>query len=196
MGKAATRRGRLFIVAAPSGAGKSTLCGALRRRFPDLGYSVSHTTRRPRGTEQNGVDYHFISEPEFQRGIKSDAWAEWAVVHGNHYGTSAALLNAMLTEGRDVLLDIDVQGADQLFRKFPHSVGIFIMPPDMETLRRRLMSRGTDAPDAIAGRLSIAEQEMARKNRFRHVLVNDDLDKAVDELCRIVARYRSGTNEN
>lgn len=190
MANAKQRRGRLFIIAAPSGAGKSTLCEALRRRFPDLGYSISHTTRPRRGSEQDGVDYHFISETEFKRRIEADAWAEWATVHGNLYGTSAEGLADMLTAGQDVLLDIDVQGADQLFRKFPESVGIFILPPDMETLRRRLTARATDSAGVIERRLADAMEEMARKDRFTHVIVNDDLATAQAALFDIVARYR------
>ena len=146
------RRGRLFILSAPSGAGKSTLCRAVLDRFPDLLYSISYTTRRPRQGEENGNDYHFIAKGEFERGIARGRWAEWADVHGNHYGTSAGLLDRGLNGGQDILLDLDIQGTRQILKQYPAAVTIFIMPPSLEILRYRLEKRGTDSPEVIAVR--------------------------------------------
>ncbi|MBW1698340.1 MAG: guanylate kinase [Deltaproteobacteria bacterium] len=183
--------GRLFVVSAPSGGGKTTLCRAVRSRIPDIRYSVSYTTRKPRPDEQNGIDYHFIDEKSFKRGIARGEWAEWARVHGHYYGTSAKAIEQMLAAGNDVLLDIDVQGASQITRRYPEAVTIFIMPPSLEELRRRLESRGTDSPEEIKRRLSAAEKEMAKKDCYRHVIVNDHLDKALDKLVSIIESDRS-----
>jgi guanylate kinase len=182
----------LFILSAPSGAGKSTLGAALRRRYPQLGYSVSYTTRPPRAGEQNGVHYHFIDSEDFEKGIECGRWAEWARVHGNYYGTSAEILQRYLAQGVSVLMDIDVQGADQIVRRFADAVTIFIMPPSMEVLRRRLESRGTDSPQVIATRLHNAEAEMAARQRYRHVIVNDDLRQASAELIYLIDGYLQG----
>jgi guanylate kinase len=183
---------RLFILSAPSGAGKSTLGAALRRRYPQLGYSVSYTTRPPRDGETDGVDYHFIDTAAFEAGIEKARWAEWARVHGNYYGTSAEILSTYLDQGVSVLLDIDVQGADQIVARFPDAVTIFIMPPSLEVLRRRLEGRGTDTPAVIATRLRNAEAEMAARLRYRHIIVNDDLRQASAELIYLIDGYLQG----
>ncbi len=185
-----TDRGHLFVVSAPSGAGKSTLCNAVRERFPDIHYSVSATTRPPRPGETDGVDYHFVTEAEFQEGIERGRWAEWAVVHGNYYGTSAEGLRETLEAGADILLDIDVQGAKQIVERFPEAVTIFIMPPSLETLRERMTSRGTDSPEVIDRRVDNARAEMAARDRYRHVIVNDNLPDAKAAILEIVARAR------
>jgi guanylate kinase len=185
-----TDRGHLFVVSAPSGAGKSTLCNAVRERFPDIHYSVSATTRPPRPGETDGVDYHFVTEAEFQEGIERGRWAEWAVVHGNYYGTSAEGLREALESGTDILLDIDVQGAKQIVERFPEAVTIFIMPPSLETLRERMTSRGTDSPEVIDRRVDNARAEMAARDRYRHVIVNDNLPDAKAAILEIVARAR------
>jgi len=183
--------GLLFIISAPSGAGKSTLCRAVRERFPDLLYSISYTTRPPRKGEQNGVDYHFIAKAEFERRISRSLWAEWAEVHGNYYGTSAEFIDRGLREGRDFLLDIDVQGTRRILKRYPQAITVFIMPPSLETLRVRLEKRGTDSPEAIALRLKNAQQEMAQQDLYRHVIINDRLSDAVAELIGMIERYRS-----
>ena len=185
-----TDRGHLFVVSAPSGAGKSTLCNAVRERFPDIHYSVSATTRPPRPGETDGVDYHFVTEAEFQEGIERGRWAEWAVVHGNYYGTSVEGLREALESGTDILLDIDVQGAKQIVERFPEAVTIFIMPPSLETLRERMTSRGTDSPEVIDRRVDNARAEMAARDRYRHVIVNDNLPDAKAAILEIVARAR------
>ncbi|MFZ5562734.1 MAG: guanylate kinase [Thermodesulfobacteriota bacterium] len=185
-----SRKGRLFIVSAPSGAGKTTLCAELLKRMPRMVRSISYTTRSPRNNEKNGEDYYFISDDEFDRGIKQDRWAEWAEVHGSRYGTAADFIRSRLAIGIDVLLNIDVQGAGQLFARYPESIGIFILPPSMEELRRRLESRGGDSPEAVERRMAAAGREIAEKNRYHHVVVNDNLARAVEELVSIVQGYR------
>lgn len=188
-----TRRsiGRLFIISAPSGAGKSTLCRAVRQRLPDLRYSVSFTTRRPRGEEKNGVDYHFVTQAAFRKDINADKWAEWAEVHGNYYGTSAEFIDRALGEGCDVLLDIDVQGMEQILKRYPDSVTIFIMPPSLAVLRQRLQDRGTDSAASISERLDNAAAEIRRRKRYCYIVVNDRLEEAIDELTAIITAGRS-----
>jgi guanylate kinase len=193
--KAPPVAGRLFVVSAPSGAGKSTICEALLERIPSLKYSVSYTTRSPRGEEKNGRDYHFVSKAEFLAGIQRNSWAEWAEVHGNYYGTSADVIDGFLRKGNDVLLDIDVQGARQILKRYPDSVTIFIMPPSAEILRERLVRRGTDSPEAIERRLKNAETEMAQKGVYRHVIVNDDLNKAVAAVSAVIVSARTAAEE-
>ncbi len=185
------REGRLFIISAPSGAGKTTLRQAALSRLPDLSYSVSFTTRPPRPGERNGHDYMFISPDEFEAGIREGRWVEWARVHGHYYGTSALVLERARAAGRDVLLDIDVQGAQQICRRFPESVTIFILPPSLEVLEQRLRTRGTDRPEAIDVRLRNARREMEHSDRYGHVIVNDNLNAAIEELVAILNSYRS-----
>jgi guanylate kinase len=187
----AIRPALLFVISAPSGAGKSTLCRAVLDRFSDLVYSVSYTTRSPRSGEQNGKDYHFITKDEFEKGIARDRWAEWAEVHDHYYGTSADFLNGELSGGRDILLDIDIQGTRKILQRYPDAVTIFIMPPSLETLKSRLQSRGTDSPEAIAVRLQNAAEEMAQKDLYRHIIINDRLTDAVGELIVVFEKYRS-----
>jgi guanylate kinase len=180
----------VFILSAPSGAGKTTLRRAVLDRFADIRYSVSFTTRPQRVGEVDGRDYHFISATEFEEGIRSGRWAEWAKVHENYYGTSAEVLEQALAAGRDILLDIDVQGARQILRRFPQSVTIFILPPSLEILEARLRGRGTDTADAIRIRIRNAVGEMAQKERYRHVITNDDLAAAIRELTALIGSYR------
>lgn len=187
--------GRLIIISAPSGGGKTTLCHALRRRMPDLGYSVSFTTRPPRPGEQDGVDYHFIDVDEFEKGIAEKRWAEWAVVHGNLYGTSAEYLQRALADGQDILLDIDTEGTRQLLAHFPDSLTIFIEPPSMKVLAQRLAGRGTDDPETVVRRLRDAEKEMAQRGMYRHRIVNGRLDETLETLTALVAKARAGTGK-
>lgn len=184
------KSGHLFIVSAPSGAGKTTLCKALLANFPDLRFSVSHTTRLPRAGERDGIDYVFITKDAFVKGIETGKWAEWAELHGNFYGTSAEFLDAAMSAGHDVLLDIDVQGMRQIIGRYPQAVTIFIMPPSFEVLKARLESRATDKKDVIAARLLHAQKEMAEKELYRHVIVNDRLQEAERELTALVESYR------
>ncbi len=187
----AVRIGRIFILSGPSGAGKTTLRRRLLEAFDDLRYSVSYTTRAARPGEENGRDYVFVPSAEFEMGIGQGRWAEWAQVHGNYYGTSAEVLREGLAAGRDLLLDIDVQGARQICAHYPECVTIFIMPPSLAVLRERLESRGTDRPEVILRRLENAVAEMAQKDCYRHILVNDDLQTAARELIAFVGAYRA-----
>jgi len=178
--------GRLFVVSAPSGAGKTTLCDAARLHLPDLLYSVSSTTRAPRVGEQEGRDYFFVTEAQFRKGIDTGQWAEWARVHGNYYGTAARFIEDHLDAGRDVILDIDVQGATQIVRRYPDAVTIFIMAPSMEILRQRITARGLDSGAVIDKRMKNAEAEIACRGMYRHVVVNDDLEAAIAQFVSIL----------
>ncbi|MFW6333824.1 MAG: guanylate kinase [Desulfosalsimonas sp.] len=194
MEKAQAKTGRLFILSAPSGTGKTTLCRRILSAFPDMKYSVSYTTRPPRNGEADGKDYHFISRQDFEQMIRENRWAEWAKVHENYYGTSADLLEKELYAGNDVLLDIDVNGARQIIRRFPESVPVFIMPPSMGELCRRPKKRDSDRPEVIEKRLRAAQEEMACRNEYRHVIVNDDLEETVEKLASLIEEYRN-TNQ-
>ena len=183
----------LFIISAPSGGGKTTLSHEVRRHFPDMLSSVSYTTRKPRKEEQDGIDYHFIGKNEFKARIEDGKWAEWAVVHGNYYGTDAGFLDEGLIAGHDILLDLDVQGTRQLLKRYHECVAIFIRPPSMETLQQRLEARGSDSAETIALRLRNAEKEMAQQDLYHHVIVNDQLSIAISELISIIEQYRVRT---
>lgn len=185
-----SQTGHLFIVSAPSGAGKTTLCRMLTERLPELRYSISTTTRSPREGEVDGVDYFFTDVETFKAGIQANQWAEWAQVHGNYYGTSAAFIDAERAAGHDVLLDIDVQGTVQLCAKYPDAITIFIMPPSSDVLRQRLEQRGADSPDIIDKRMVNARREMAQRGAYRHTVINDCLETAAETLVSIVRGYR------
>lgn len=187
---AESKTGRLFIVSAPSGAGKTTLCSALMNHFVDMLYSISYTTREPRKGEKDGVDYHFISREYFEKQITAGRWAEWANVHGNYYGTSAVFLDEAVASGKDILLDIDVEGTKQIIERYPDSITIFIMPPSLDVLRLRMDSRGADSKEVIEKRMTNAEKEISQRGIYRHVIVNDNLPKALEELISIIEMYR------
>lgn len=178
--------GNLYVVAAPSGAGKTTLVRMLLEREPAVHLSISFTTRAPRPGEQNGREYHFVAVDAFRGMISRDEFLEWAEVHGNFYGTSKKWISDQLAAGHDVLLEIDWQGAQQVRKLFPDAIGIFILPPSMDELTRRLTGRGTDAPDVIERRLAAAEAEMRHVGEFDYVIINDQLDQALDDLRAIV----------
>lgn len=182
--------GNLFIVSAPSGAGKTTLCGAIRKHFQDLAYSISYTSRTMRSGEREGQDYYFISTAAFEKGIDQKRWAEWAQVHGNYYGTSAQWIDQTLRDGKDILMDIDVQGTRQMCDHFAQAVTIFIMPPSVAELERRLTLRRQDDAATIALRLNNALVEMNSKGLYQHVVVNDDLRKATRQLIGLIEQYR------
>jgi guanylate kinase len=182
--------GHLFVVSAPSGAGKTTLRRAVLEHFVDMLYSVSYTTRPPREGEKNAIDYHFISSLEFEKDIKEGKWVEWAKVHGHYYGTSAQFLIKGLAAGKDILLDIDVQGAIQIHAAYPDCILIFIEPPSLETLRQRLESRDLDSEAVIEQRLRNAKNEMAKKGIYGHVIVNDRLETAKKQLISLIQKYR------
>ena len=189
-------RALLLVISAPSGAGKSTLCNRLIDAFPGMTYSVSCTTRAPRGEEKNHEHYHFLSKEEFFEREQNGEFLEHAEVHGNLYGTRRQTVAAALAAGHDIIMDIDVQGAAQIREAcaaLPADdpvrkgfVDIFIAPPSMDELRRRLCGRSTDAEEVIEKRLLNAEEEMRHSHLYRHVVINDNLDEALQNLVRIV----------
>jgi guanylate kinase len=183
------------VISAPSGAGKTTLCRRLLKTFPNLSYSISYTTRAPRQNEADGSDYFFISPKEFEKRIRTKRWAEWALVHGNYYGTSLDYLNEKRDQGQDILLDIDVQGATQIVSHYPEAVTIFIMPPSFEVLRERLEKRATESHDQIERRLENARKEMVSKDFYKHTIINDVLSVATQQLIAIVACHGSNAGE-
>jgi guanylate kinase len=187
------RRGTLFVVSAPSGAGKTTLCREARLRVPDLAYSVSCTTRAPRPGEVDGSDFRFVSRETFLKMRDRDELAEWASVHGNLYGTPAGQLEAALHDGRDVLLDIDTQGATQLRRRYPEAVLVFVVAPSMAELEQRLRERRSDADQDIARRLARARDEIALWKQYDYLIVNRDVKEAMDQLMAIIQAERCRT---
>jgi guanylate kinase len=188
-----SKQPQLIVISAPSGAGKTTLCSRLLRDFRELSLSVSTTTRAPRGQEKDGVEYHFVTREKFQKMIDANRFAEWAEVHGNRYGTSLDAIDLAFGAGRSLLLDIDVQGAESLRQAYgKRALTVFIAPPSLEELERRLRSRGTDPEDTIQRRMRNARDEMAHLERFDHVVINDTLDHAYEELKAIVEERLHG----
>ncbi len=186
--------GILFIISAPSGSGKSTLVSQLRTLVEGLDFSISYTTRVPRGSEENGREYHFTTREEFQRMVKADEFLEWAEVFGNFYGTARSALAHAEERGKDLLLDIDVQGAQQVMERSPAAVPTFILPPNPQTLEMRLRNRSQaekmTAEDVIERRLSQARNELQQIWKYKYALVNDVLDVAVAEMRAIVLSER------
>jgi guanylate kinase len=180
------QQGILFIVSAPSGAGKTTLCQAMTRLFPDLYYSISYTTRPPRPGDEEGKDYYFVTKAEFQAMIARGDLAEWAEIYGYYYGTSRAILEKKLQEGRHVILDIDGQGAKQLREQNWPGVFIFILPPSLEELKRRLSQRHTESLAAYTARINKAKVEIWEARWYDYIIVNDVLEKAQEELKAII----------
>jgi guanylate kinase len=182
---------KVFVITGPSGVGKGTLIEKLLERIPELELSVSATTRAPRPGEEDGRDYHFLTDDEFERRVEAGDFLEHAAYSGHRYGTLREAVEGKLAEGRSVVLEIEVQGARQVRAAMPEAVLIFIAPPDAEALRRRLEGRGTDTPEAIDRRLRTAELELEAQVEFPHVIVNDDVQKAADELERLVREQLS-----
>ncbi len=182
--------GNLFVVAAPSGAGKSSLVKALLELDSHLAVSISHTTRKPRGQEQQGREYHFIGEAEFHAKIAAGDFFEWAEVHGNLYGTSRAAIESRIAGGQDVVLEIDWQGALQIKQIFPHAVLIFILPPSWEELRQRLLRRGEDGDEVIEKRMANARDEVAQARHFDFVIINALFETALFDLKTVVHSQR------
>lgn len=176
------RQGLILVVCAPSGTGKSTLVHKLLAEFPRFEFSVSCTTRAPRTGEKDGVDYHFLSKEDFLDMKDKSQFAEWAEVHGNYYGTPRGPVQDLLNQGKDVLFDIDVQGAKQLRHSFADGLFVFLLPPSKSELERRLRGRGTDSEEAIVRRLGNAENELIEAHEFDYWIVNDQLDLAYDDL--------------
>ncbi|MDY3973166.1 guanylate kinase [uncultured Veillonella sp.] len=179
-------RGILIVLSGPSGAGKGTICAALRKEMPNLVYSVSMTTRAPRVGEEEGISYFFRSKEEFQQLIEDDAFLEYAKVYDNYYGTPKQHVMNLLSEGKSVILEIDIQGAMQVKERFSEAVFIYIVPPSLDILSNRLRDRGTDATDVINKRLSKASSELALAHRYDYIVVNDELDEAVEKVASIL----------
>ena len=179
-------KGRLFIFSAASGTGKTSLAKALVERMPDLAFSVSHTTRAPRPGEQHGVHYYFVTPQQFDEMVAADRFLEHAKVFGNSYGTSRAATENLLRQGKNIILDIDWQGARAIKEKMPESVSVFILPPSRAALEERLTNRGQDTPEVIARRMREAVSEMSHYKEFDHVVVNDDFEAALKDLQTVI----------
>ncbi len=184
------RKGLIFVVSAPSGAGKTSLCKKVVELLSDLCHSTSYTTRPPRVNEEDGVDYHFVSEDMFIKMVERDEFLEWAMVHGNRYGTAEEPLKRYEAEGIDVILDIDVQGAGQIRQKLKRGVYIFVLPPDPEELEKRLRGRGTEGNEVIKARLLNAREEIGWIVNYDYIIVNDLFEDAVERLKSIIAAER------
>lgn len=180
-------KGSLIVVSAPSGAGKTTLCSAILKGLDSIAFSISYTTRKPRGGEVDGVDYYFVSEERFKEMIERGEFAEWAVVHGNYYGTSRKTIDDLMERNIDVLLDIDVQGAKQIKALYPEAVLVFIMPPSFEELKKRLYTRGAEN---LESRLRRAFEEMREYSFYDYVIINDNLERAISDLRAIIISER------
>ncbi|PYT12392.1 MAG: guanylate kinase [Acidobacteria bacterium] len=182
--------GSVFVISAPSGAGKTTLCKRLLEEDRTIEFSVSFTTRPPRAGERDGVDYHFVGQDEFERRRGGHEFAEWAVVGGHRYGTSATRLREAVARGSDILLDIDTQGAMNIRRLIPEAVLVFILPPGKAALKDRLEKRGTDGPPEVARRLSLARGEVEKCLVYDYVIINDDLETAYRQLRAVLEATR------
>ena len=187
------REGIILIISAPSGAGKTTLCHDLLKRFPNMRESISYTTRTPRNGEVNGVDYYFVSTEEFQWMVTEEAFAEWAEVHGNMYGTALSTLEAARINGIDLVLDIDCQGARRLKEQIERCVYVFILPPSMAELRRRLEGRSSDSQDVINLRIERAAGEIREARWYDYIIINDSFETAREELSSIVVAHSRKT---
>jgi guanylate kinase len=180
----------VFIISAPSGSGKSTLVNEVRKLVPDLDFSISYTTRAPRGNERNGCEYYFVPRHEFEEMIKRDEFLEHADVFGHYYGTARRFLKQAGQREHDLLLDIDVQGAEQIKRNLPDAVSIFILPPDRRTLERRLRNRSVDEESVIERRLNTAAREIENYRKYDYILVNDRLEESIEVLKGILLAER------
>jgi len=180
------KSGLLIVISGPSGVGKGTVCACLRKKMPQLVYSVSVTTRKPRKGEQDGVNYFFKSKQEFEQMIHAGELIEWAEYVGNYYGTPRKFVEEKLKQGRDVILEIDVQGALQVKKKYPNAVFIFLLPPTMEDLRKRIENRGTENPEVLNQRLQEATKEYQFLNRYDYVVINDEVEQACERIQSII----------
>lgn len=189
------RRGVPFVVAAPSGTGKTTVCRRVVEADREVEFSVSHTTRPPRPSEREGVDYHFVDGARFVELIGEGAFLEWAEYNGHRYGTSWSAIEEPLALGRDVLLEIEIQGAAQVRERRDDARFIFLLPPSMKQLEERLRARGTDSAEQIERRLAVARRELEEARRFDYALINDDLGRCVEEVVSILRAERSGAPE-
>lgn len=184
------RKGKLFIISGPSGVGKGTLVKEILARVPNLGFSISETTRKPRSNEVDGRDYFFLKEEEFLEQVEKNHFLEWAKVYGHYYGTPQDEVQKVLDRGEDVILEIDVQGALQVLRKIPEAVSIFISPPSTEELERRLAERLTEDIEEKELRFKIARKELETASKFEYNIINDSMDEAIDDLAEIFLKNR------
>lgn len=184
-------RGILFVVSSPSGGGKGTLIQRVLNNVPNLSYSVSFTTRAPRNGEIDGREYFFVTREKFDQMVAADEFLEWAHVHSHDYGTSRAQVLREISEGRDILLEVDVQGAASVRRLMDDAVSIFILPPSFEVLRQRLMARGTDSPEELNVRLRNAPRELEDYNEFQYLIINEDADRAAGQIESIIDAERA-----
>lgn len=187
------RKGNLFVLSGPSGAGKGTLVKRVLQRIPDAWVSVSATTRQPRPGEVDGKDYFFLDQPRFDELVSQDGFLEWAHVHGNSYGTLRSRVQERMDEGAQVILEIDVQGAFQVKKAMPEAHLIFIEPPSLEELERRLRGRGTETEEVICKRMKTAEVELAQKMEYDVQVINDELERATDELVSYIGSFANDT---
>jgi guanylate kinase len=187
------RKGRLFVITAPSGAGKTSLIEALMRDDPSLKESVSYTTRAPRPGEKDGIDYHFVDEATFRAMRERGEFLESARVHGNYYGSAKQLIVDAVASGEEIILEIDWQGAAQVRRLYPDCVGIFILPPSVEELERRMRGRGQDSEAVMRERLANAREELAHAGEFKYAIINKDFETARRELAAIIERERANS---
>ena len=185
--------GQLYVISGPSGVGKSTIIRELRNQCIDLGYSASHTTRLPRAGEEEGINYHFVNKDTFQNMIDENDFVEWAKVYDEFYGTSYSSLQEQLDQGLDVILDIDSQGAKNIQNYFKESILIYLLPPSIEALEKRLRDRATDGEEAIETRFSKATKELQNCTWYNYIILNDDLKQAVEELKSIIISNRCRT---
>ncbi len=181
----------LIIISSPSGAGKTTLCQKLLVEFDNLRFSTSHTTRKPRQGEVDGKDYFFVRHDEFESMIENELFIEWAYVHGNRYGTARAEVRAAASAGKDLLFDVDFQGAQQIKEQYPNAVGVFVLPPSIQELQNRLRARGTETPDSLQRRFKAALEEIANHHLFDYLVVNDNLEAAYDQIRAIILAERA-----
>jgi len=184
------RRGVLFVVSSPSGGGKGTLIKRVLSTVPNLGYSVSYTTRPPRNGEVNGREYFFVTTDQFEAMIAAEEFLEWAHVHGKLYGTSRQQVSQEISQGRDIILEVDVQGAASVRQLLPDAVTIFILPPSLETLRKRLLARGTDSEEELELRLRNAPNELRNYKDFDFVIINENVERATNQLRAVINAER------
>lgn len=190
------RRGLLIVISGPSGVGKGTICDELIKKFQDIVYSVSATTRKPRSGEKQGEDYFFCSQDEFLRLLQDDMLLEWAKVYDNYYGTPKIYVDNVLSQGKDCILEIDIQGALQIKQKMPEGIFIFIAPPSKEELVRRITYRGTETPEEISKRMGQVEREMNHADDYDYIVVNDSVQNAVQSIRAIIVAERLRVRRN
>ncbi|MBP2650170.1 MAG: gmk 2 [Firmicutes bacterium] len=190
------RPGILIVLSGPSGTGKGTICKELLNNYPNINYSISATTRSPRAGEVNGVNYWFVSQAEFQEMIKNDALLEWAEVYGNYYGTPRRYVEELLANGKDIVLEIDTQGAMQVKNKFPEGVFIYIVPPSIDELATRINKRGSETPESIKRRLGSVRYELSSAYDYHYVVINDRVSEATAKIEAIISAEKSRVGRN